>query len=395
MHSPDRKPTALGYALLTYMTLVIAAITLIPFEFRAPSHIRINLVGSAPDILTNIVLFLPLGFLFQLTRRRNGFGSLCAASALGVLVSAALETCQLFLPGRDSSLVDVATNGMGTLLGAATAVFLRAGQQPDAAASLFALEMPLMNTVYLFLPLLWLGSIGLGDDLARLLLMILLGVAGGGVVAAVCGNGPRANRKPAALLPAVYTLGWFAIGTLPAAVAFPLEVGASAAGVVAATAASAGFWRRAGKSERRFEFSTLKKVLPVYGAYLLLLSLWPTNLPLAAWTGGLHYQGLTQVQRIVLSARLIEVVAAFTLLGYLVAGRRGRRDESAWRTGGRVLGGSLAVLILTTALRHFFNGGLFAASEMVILTFAALYGALIYRLQLSAVKQLRGHGRHR
>jgi hypothetical protein len=32
MHSPDRTPSALGYALVTYMTLVIAAITLIPFD---------------------------------------------------------------------------------------------------------------------------------------------------------------------------------------------------------------------------------------------------------------------------------------------------------------------------------------------------------------------------
>jgi glycopeptide antibiotics resistance protein len=72
MHSPDRKPSALGYALLTYMTLVIVAITLIPFEFKVPSHIHINLAGSAPDVLANVVLFLPLGFLFQLTRRRRG-----------------------------------------------------------------------------------------------------------------------------------------------------------------------------------------------------------------------------------------------------------------------------------------------------------------------------------
>jgi hypothetical protein len=32
MRAPDRIPSALGYALLTYMTLVIAAITLIPFN---------------------------------------------------------------------------------------------------------------------------------------------------------------------------------------------------------------------------------------------------------------------------------------------------------------------------------------------------------------------------
>jgi glycopeptide antibiotics resistance protein len=72
MHSPDRKPTALGYALLTYMTLVIAAITLIPFEFKIPVRIHISLHGTVADVLANVVLFIPLGFLFQLARRRVG-----------------------------------------------------------------------------------------------------------------------------------------------------------------------------------------------------------------------------------------------------------------------------------------------------------------------------------
>ena len=49
MHSPDRKPSELGYALLTYMTLVIVAITLIPFEFKVPGRIHINLHGSVSD----------------------------------------------------------------------------------------------------------------------------------------------------------------------------------------------------------------------------------------------------------------------------------------------------------------------------------------------------------
>ncbi len=104
MHSPDRKPTALGYALLTYMTLVIAAITLIPFEFKVPGRIYINLHGTVSDVLTNVVLFTPLGFLFQLARRRVGWRYLLQALGFGVLVSTAVEACQLFLPGRDSSV---------------------------------------------------------------------------------------------------------------------------------------------------------------------------------------------------------------------------------------------------------------------------------------------------
>jgi glycopeptide antibiotics resistance protein len=72
MHSPGKMPTALGYALLTYMTLMIAAITLMPFDFRTPQRIAVSSTGSIADIIENVVLFIPLGFLFQLARRRAG-----------------------------------------------------------------------------------------------------------------------------------------------------------------------------------------------------------------------------------------------------------------------------------------------------------------------------------
>jgi hypothetical protein len=125
MHSPDRKPTVLGYALLSYMTLVIPAIT------------------------------------------------------------TAVETCQLFLPGRDSSLIDVVTNGFGALLGAAAAAYQRARVRQEKVPLLFAFEMPLMNVVYLLIPLLWLGSLSMGGELDRLVLMTVLGVFGGSVLASV------------------------------------------------------------------------------------------------------------------------------------------------------------------------------------------------------------------
>ena len=174
MHSPDRKPTALGYALLIYMTLVVAAITLIPFEFKIPVRIHINLHGTVSDVLANLVFFIPLGFLFQLARRRAGWRSLLQALGFGVLVSSAVEACQLFLPGRDSSVIDVVTNGLGALLGAAAAAYQRARVPQEQVSLLFAFEMPLMNVVYLPIPLLWLGGLAMGGELDRLGLTTVL-----------------------------------------------------------------------------------------------------------------------------------------------------------------------------------------------------------------------------
>jgi hypothetical protein len=106
MYAPDRKASALGYALLIYMSLVVVAITLLPFDFRIPARIHINLHGSVTDVLANIVLFIPLGFLFHLSRRRGEWRNLLGALCFGMLVSTAVETCQLFLPGRDSSVLE-------------------------------------------------------------------------------------------------------------------------------------------------------------------------------------------------------------------------------------------------------------------------------------------------
>jgi glycopeptide antibiotics resistance protein len=185
MHSPDRKVSALGFALLTYMTLVIAAITLIPFDFRIPQRMAFSSAGSIADIINNIVLFVPLGFLFQVTRRRTGWRFLLQALGFGVLVSIAVEVCQLFLPDRDSSLIDVATNGLGALLGAAGAAYQSTRGPREQMPLLIAFEIPLMNVVYLLVPLLWLGCLSMGGELDRLVLTTVLGVFGGGVIASV------------------------------------------------------------------------------------------------------------------------------------------------------------------------------------------------------------------
>ena len=148
-------------------------------------------------------------------------------------------------------------------------------------------------------------------------------------------------------------------------------------------------WRRGDQSERRFELPTLKRAFLLFGLFLLLLSAWPTTLPLAEWSNDLDYKALTEVQRIVLASRFIEGIAAFTLLGYLVAGMRGRRNESALKTLGWAAGCASGFLILTAALRDLLSGLLSSVMEAGLLTGAALYGAVIYRLQLAAVKRLK------
>jgi len=389
MHTPDRKPTALGYALLTYMTLVIAAITLIPFDFRTPPRMAVSFTGSPTDIIQNIVFFVPLGFLFQLIRRRSGWLPLLKAFGFGLLVSGAVEACQLFLPGRDSSVIDVATNGFGTLLGAGAAAYLRGGERPAPASVLLAHETPLMNVAYLLIPLLWLGSLSVGGETHRLALIVLLGVFGGSVLASMYVNRTGLDRKPGGPMAAVYASVWFIAGMLPAVATFPVEVLAAAGIVALAAQFSTRLLAGKKKAERRFEQPTVKRLLPLYGIYLLLLSVWPTTLPLSEWFNGFDYKRLTDVQRIVFTARFIEVIAAFTLLGYLVAGLRGRKGESTLKTLAWVAACASAFSVLTAALRDLISGPLSSVLEANLFTGAALYGAIIYRLQLTAIRRLK------
>ncbi len=84
-------------------------------------------VGSTYDLVMNVVGFVPLGFLIvvgldETGRVRAGLpgfllaGAACAAIALG------MELGQAVIAGRDSSLVDVATNAAGGIVGAGYAV---------------------------------------------------------------------------------------------------------------------------------------------------------------------------------------------------------------------------------------------------------------------------------
>jgi hypothetical protein len=85
--------------------------------------------SSIEDIVINIVGFIPFGLLaFALLARGgqlSGAFLLVFVALLGLALSLAIELVQAFLPSRDSSLIDVVCNAMGTTLGAAVCVWGR------------------------------------------------------------------------------------------------------------------------------------------------------------------------------------------------------------------------------------------------------------------------------
>lgn len=74
---------------------------------------------SSIEQLSNVIMFIPGGFLFALLLKPKARPYVLYS---GFLVSACIETIQSFMPDRTGDPVDVLMNGSGALLGAAGAL---------------------------------------------------------------------------------------------------------------------------------------------------------------------------------------------------------------------------------------------------------------------------------
>ncbi len=382
----EHSHQALGISLLAYLAIMAAVVTWIPFDFCVPKTIHFIRHGNTPDIVRNIFFFIPLGFFFQTTHNSVSWKSLWGALCFGFLISGIVESGQLFLPSRCSSLIDILTNGIGAWLGAVLAGFhqrmVRLGRMP----ALFGFDLPLMSSAYLLIPLLWLSGISMGDETSRLGLMLLLGVHGAGVISSVIVN--RYQQDIRLPWPTVFgnAAGWYMIGALPVLLHFPLAMAALALVVGFIARLWSLFWEKRDRAERRFELPTLKWLLPIYLVYLLLVSIWPTTLPLGQWPLDGDYQSLKQTERVLFVARFVEVIAGYTLLGYLLAELYGRRKETGLQSLRRVFLLVAGIAIGITALRNVRMQPLYALVEVIFFTTSAMYGAVIYRLQLTVAR---------
>jgi glycopeptide antibiotics resistance protein len=363
-------------------------ITLIPFEFRIPREPKITWSTNFTDFITNILLFIPIGFLFRINRRQSK-DMLCLNTLIfGFLLSSAIEFTQVFIPGRYPQFIDLITNGLGAWLGAIFFVSLKRQLSGEQTGKLFSLELPLMNLVYLLIPLMWLNGLATGEEAARLWLMFLLGLCGTG---AICSIAIYRFRNTGALFFAklsLLTMSWFFIATLPVLFKFPMQITIITISIGIIAPIIAGFPKKDKEDEQRFEMPTLKRILPLFGLYLLLLIIWPTTLPIGDWQLNIDYKELAFNDRIAFTFRFIEFIAAFTLLGYTIAQMRGRKDESAGKTLAWIFLAALISSIFIEIIRGYPPLFISNIMEIVFITAAGLYGGVIYRLQLSSIQRL-------
>ena len=83
-------------------------------------------VHSIPDIVSNILLTMPLGcFGFLLMEQKRGWQTIFIWGALGFVLACVVEVVQLAIPSRTTGLTDVVNNALGALMGAIVGRILR------------------------------------------------------------------------------------------------------------------------------------------------------------------------------------------------------------------------------------------------------------------------------
>jgi VanZ family protein len=96
--------------------------------FTLPYHHGVRKF-SLPDVVSNILLFVPFGFLWvggEFSLRTTGrlLRVALVAGVLGLLAGLMIESAQMFSPGRFPSILDALCNGFGSATGAAAGYLL-------------------------------------------------------------------------------------------------------------------------------------------------------------------------------------------------------------------------------------------------------------------------------
>ena len=183
-------------------------------------------------------------------------------------------------------------------------------------------------------------------------------------------------------------MGWFFVASIPALAHFPLHIIVCMIGVGIVVRLLTVFQKEITKEDRRFELPILRRLFPLYFFYLLLLVFWPTTVAFGEWQTTVHFQELMFNERVVFIFRFVEYIAAFTLLGYIVAEMRGRKNESMTKILMWIVVLSLSCLIGIVIVKGHTPLSFLTIFEVALITGASLYGAIIYRLQLAAIQRV-------
>ena len=135
---------------------------------------------------------------------------------------------------------------------------------------------------------------------------------------------------------------------------------------------------------------TLRRLIPGFLLYLVLQALWPLLQPTSAWHGTFGLMDPLAREDIRVNIRLIEHLAAFTVLGYIAAEWRGRAELSWGRDFPQLLLVGIVSALALEVLVGFQAGPGASFLRLIIATCGALFGGILYHLQRDHVRFLLG-----
>jgi glycopeptide antibiotics resistance protein len=369
--------------LLAYMLGVTLIVTLLPFHFAWPDRWHVALGDDLYDAVVNLLLFVPLGFLFRLASPRERPGSVVLVILNAALISVVIEAMQLFDATRESAVLDVAANVMGAWVGAlAFDQIARSAKLKGRLIGWLALEIPLMGLVYLLVPLLWVNTLAARGEWIPTLTTFLIGAFG----ATLLGGLQRHYFGPSRAAEPHHTAGfagvWFVAGAFAMLPWLPFGL---IAGALAACAWCGWQGRRRVEDpvlNRRFEAPLLRSATPFYAAYLVVLVISPVLGATGSWQGHFGFPKFASSRLEI--AQVLELCAAFTLLGYIGAEIRGREVMRYRDAVPRLVTWAVALAVASEVARGFaINGASLTRGALVVA--ACLYGGWLYDLQRAHV----------
>ena len=288
---------------------------------------------------------------------------------------------------RVTSLTDVLANGLGATLGGWLCTVVR-DRLRHLFPDLLTLDHPLLNIVYLIVPLMGLASIDEHRHSPRTWFLLPLGLMG---VITITGlwRYRLAGRKPAPPLTVVLAvLAWFLSGASLASMQAPDIVAVCAIAILFSTLALLARDPRWVGADGRFERRVLVRLWPCLLVYLAMLVLWRPGLGFTSFHAGLWYPPGPFSRHLALL--VAEQVGALTLFGYLAAETMGRGMDSSWRARAScVLAGVLCALALE--LGH----GMLLKDQAslgrgVLSVLGAGFGIFLFSASTTVVRILRG-----
>ena len=367
---------------LGYIILIILLLTLNPFFFSLPDDFAFSFYSGRSNMINNILLFLPIGFLYRLTTRRRD------AYLFGGLFSLSIECLQLFIPARTPSIPDILANTAGAWLGAAvydlltTRVLITQGM-----LGRLRLETPLMGLIYLLTPLLWINILAIAEAPYRWLLTLILGICGAIIFSHLFRHWWKVIDSRV-LAYASFTAGcWFLIGAGPTFlstfVLLMIGLGIMLLAALLTILPESSL-------DRRFERSTLRIMIPVFVLYLLLLTLFFPVRPFDSWHVFFGFTDRIADTSLESLYTRVEQLAAFTVLGYMIAEWRGRLERSLREEISPLFLIIFGFALVLELLSGFQAGSGASLVRMLLSITGGLFGGTIYHMSRAHIRFLLG-----